>query len=298
MHQIRYFVSMAQCLNFTQAAERCNVTQPALTKAIKKLEEELGGPLFRREARCTHLTELGRMVRPRFEQTLSITKLIKDEALDFSNMNKAKLDLGYMCTVAPMSVMSLIETLNINAPQLNLTLHESTRDKITKRLLEGELDVAIIAVPNVSDALEATPLFEEPFVVTFPKGHHFEKLDAVPVACLEGEAYLKRMNCEYLDIFEANDYKYHKDAEVRFKSENEAWVQAMVVAGLGCAIMPESLTYNPELCSRPLIDPPLTRTISVVTRRGREHTPTVDLFVRLCKSLDWGVHSRNVSTDG
>ncbi|MFK7943544.1 MAG: LysR family transcriptional regulator [Paracoccaceae bacterium] len=91
IHQMRYFVAMSEHLNFTHAAETCNVSQPALTRAIQKLEDELGGPLFRREGRRTHLTELGRMVRPRFEQALSLTDLARDEALDFSQTVNAKL---------------------------------------------------------------------------------------------------------------------------------------------------------------------------------------------------------------
>jgi DNA-binding MarR family transcriptional regulator len=67
LHQIRYFLAVAETLNFNRAAERCNVSQPTLTRAIKKLEEELGGPLFRRERKLTHLTDLGRLMRPHLE---------------------------------------------------------------------------------------------------------------------------------------------------------------------------------------------------------------------------------------
>ncbi|MEM8839296.1 MAG: LysR family transcriptional regulator [Pseudomonadota bacterium] len=288
LNQIRYFVAMSKCLNFTRAAELCSVSQPALTRAIKKLEDELGGPLFRREGRRTHLTELGRMVRPRFEQALSLTDLAKDDALDFSKMVNAKLDLGCMCTIAPSSIISLIEFFSHHTPQLSLMLHEASGSRLTELLLDGEIDVAILALPELPDELHAYPLFEEPYVITFPKGHHFEEMDAVPVEHLAGERYLKRVNCEYLDLFEAEGFAYHFGTDHRFKSEHETWIQAMVIAGLCCAIMPESLSLNPELPSKPLVEPELRRTISVVTRRGRMHTPTVDLFMKLCARMDWG----------
>ena len=291
MHQMRYFVAMADNLNFTHAAEACNVSQPALTRAIRKLEDELGGPLFRREGRRTHLTELGRMVRPRFEQALSLTDLARDEALDFSKMVNAKLELGVMCTIAPSSIISLIEFFSRRAPQLTLVLHESSGRKLTERLLAGELDVALIALPELSEELIDTPLFSEPYVITFPKGHRFGELEKVPLRELAGERYLKRVNCEYLDIFEAEGHEYHYGTDHRFQSEHESWVQAMVIAGLGCSIMPESLTLTPELQSRPLVEPGIERTISVVTRRGRRHTPVVEFFVNLCKRMDWGVAS-------
>lgn len=288
MHQMRYFMAMANCLNFTHAATACNVSQPALTRAIKKLEDELGGPLFRREGRRTHLTELGRVVRPRFEQALSLTDLARDEALDFSKMVNAKLDLGVMCTIAPSSLISLIEFFSRQAPQLTLVVHEASGRVLTERILAGDLDVALIALPSVPKELQATPLYSEPYVITFPKGHRFGDMSEVPLRELRGERYLKRVNCEYLDIFEEAGHEYHYGTDHRFQSEHESWIQAMVIAGLGCSIMPQSLSIGPELQSRPLVDPAIRRTISVVTRRGRRHTPVVEFFVDLCKRMEWG----------
>ena len=86
MHQVRYFLAVSETLNFTRAAERCNVSQPALTRAVKKLEEELGGPLFRRERNLSHLTELGRMMKPHLEQSLAGTIAAMATAQDFQNL--------------------------------------------------------------------------------------------------------------------------------------------------------------------------------------------------------------------
>lgn len=297
MHQIRYFLAVAEALNFTRAAETCIVTQPALTRAIRKLEEELGGPLFRREGRHTHLTELGRVVRPRFEQALSLTVLARDEALDFSRMVNARLDLGCMCTIAPSSVISLIEFFSRRAPQLTLILHEASGSQLAERLLAGELDVAITALPTFPEELQALPLFEEAYVIAFPRGHRFGQMAEVPLGALAGERYLERLNCEYLDMFEAAGLTFDVETDERFKSQHESWIQAMVIAGLGCAIMPESLALHPELQSRPLVEPVITRTISVVTRRGRRHTPIVAFFIGLCKRMEWGAKpTRNAAT--
>ncbi|MFT5868449.1 MAG: LysR family hydrogen peroxide-inducible transcriptional activator [Paracoccaceae bacterium] len=287
MHQIRYFVATISTLNFTRAAKMCNVTQPALTRAIQKLEEELGGPLFRREGRNTHLTELGRVVRPRLEQALALTRVAREEALDFFNMVNAKLDLGCMCTIAPDSVISLVESFTKNAQELRLIIHEGPGRELVEKLMDGELDVAILALPEMQDELEALPLFEENYVITFPKDHRFRNFDSVAVADLEGERYLRRINCEYLDGFHKSSETFDVTMDVRFESENENWIQAMVLADLGCAIMPQSLVRHPELHQRPLVSPSASRTISVVTRRGRRHSPQVDYFINLCKSFDW-----------
>src|ERR1051326_4330453 len=96
MHQIRYFLSVAQELNFTRAAERCNVAQPSLTRAIKLLEEELGGPLFHREGARTPLSELGNMVLPYLTQVYEQTQAVKRQAVDFTRLKRTVLKLGVM----------------------------------------------------------------------------------------------------------------------------------------------------------------------------------------------------------
>ncbi|MGF1560557.1 MAG: LysR family transcriptional regulator [Geminicoccaceae bacterium] len=289
LYQIRYFLAAAEQLNFTRAAEACGVSQPSLTRAIQRLEEELGGPLFRREGRHTHLTELGRMVRPRLEQAVSLTDIARTEALDFASLVTAKLVLGCMCTIAPSSLMSLIGHFSHRLPQLALQLQEGSGHRLVERLLAGELDVALVGLPAYDEALAAHPLFVERYVITFPRGHRFEGFDAVPVCELNSERYLRRLNCEYLDHFDSACGEARPQPDVRFQSEHEAWVQAMAIAGLGCAVMPEGLACHPELAWRPLIEPEIRRTVSVVTRRGRPHTPVVDLFVRLCKTMNWGI---------
>ena len=288
IQQIRYFVEVARSMNFTRAAEACNVSQPALTRSIKKLEDEMGGPLFRREGRRTHLTALGRTVRPRLEQALELTNLARSEALDFSKMVDAKLDLGMMCTIAPSSVISLIEFLNQQAPQMNLALHEDSGRALSKKLLDGELDVALMAANGVPDELQAIDLYSEEYEIAFPKKHRFTEFDAVPLRELEGERYLQRLNCEFSDVLQASGIEFPGEVDVKFQSEHESWVQALVIAGLGCSIMPKGLTIRPELNSRPLVDPQIKRTISVVTRRGRPHTPVVSFFIDLCRRMDWG----------
>ena len=288
LHQIRYFVAAAETLNFTRAAEICGVSQPSLTRAIQKLEEELGGPLFRREGRRTHLTELGRMVRPRLEQALSLTLLARDEALDFSNMVTAPLTLGCMCTIAPSSLISLVEHFSQRVPQLRLRLREASGRRIVEMLLDGEIDVALLVLPRYPDALESHRLFEERYVVGFSRGHRFERMEEVPVRELAGERYLKRLNCEYLEFFEEVEGEWPCDLDVRYQSEHESWVQAMAIAGLGCAILPEGLSMHAELLRRPLVEPEIARTISIATVRGRRHMPVVDLFVRLSRAMAWG----------
>ncbi len=102
MHQIRYFMAVADTLNFTKAAESCRVTQPALSRGIQALEEEMGGQLVRRERALTHLTDLGRLMRPYLGQVLRQSEAAKQSAKQFLGLERAPLKLGVMCTIGPL----------------------------------------------------------------------------------------------------------------------------------------------------------------------------------------------------
>lgn len=287
LYQIKYFLALAETLNFTRAAERCNVSQPSLTRAVKKLEEELGGELFRRERHRTHLTELGRMVRPHLEQALALTEAAREEAADFARLVNAPLTLGVMCTISPSLLIGLVTQLYRRVPQLQLTLREDAGRRLVGSLLKGDIDVALIGLPSYPEELEIKPLYKERYVVAFPKGHRFEKMSAVPVAELADEKYLERLNCEYEEHFEQAVGEWTLPVDVRFESEHEEWIQAMILAGMGCACIPEHMTLYPGLLKRPLSEPEIWRTVSLASVRGRRHTPVVELFVRLCKSIRW-----------
>lgn len=287
LSQIRAFLALAETLNFTRAAEACGVSQPSVSRAIKALEAELGGPLIRRERGRSHLTELGRMVRPHLEQAMSLTDVVKAEAIDFSKMTAATLTLGVMCTVGPVRMIALIDHLTRRVPQLQLSLRDADGEGIVSMLLAGEIDMAVVGLPVYPEALETHPLYTEDYVIAFPPGHRFERLESVSWSDLAGERYLDRLNCEYMTHFEHAFGEVDLHLDIRYKSEHEDWIQAMILAGLGCACMPEFMPLFPSVKTRPLVHPNLRRTISLATVRGRRHSPVVDLFSRLCRSMKW-----------
>ena len=111
MHQIRYFLAVAEELNFSRAAEKSNVTQPALSRAIRQLEIELGGELIHRERHLTHLTELGQMVLPHLEMVHRAAIKAKQLAQDVSQLRRVPLTLGIMSTISPAEIVDLIAAL-------------------------------------------------------------------------------------------------------------------------------------------------------------------------------------------
>lgn len=300
LQQIRYFLALAEDLNFTRAAERCGVSQPSMTRAIKRLEEELGAPLVRREGNRTHLSALGKRIRPRLQQALSLTEIARTEADNFASMATASLAIGVMCTIGPGRMIALVDHLGSEHPQLNITIRTGSAGEVLDWLLTGKIDVAIVSIANYPDEIATHALYQERYMITFPPNHRFTQLDAVPLREMEGEKYILRLNCEYMDFFNSviidgdssSELLRLKNAmesmDIRHKSEHEDWIQAMVVAGMGCAIVPQYMSLNSELQMRPLVQPEVMRTISVATVRGRPHTPTVKHFSHLCRQMNWG----------
>lgn len=288
LHQIRYFLAVCDLLNFTRAAERCNVSQPSLTRAIKNLEEELGGSLFRRERRLTHMTELGRLMRPHLQQVYASTIAAKDEAQKFGTLDKAPLRIGVMCTISPARLVRLIALVEQRIPNLELSLREAKGGVIVEEMMAGEMDVAILGLPNLPDRFDTVPLYEERYVVAFPPGHRFEEMTVVPMPEMSDENYLQRANCEFTANFSTFGIERpYSHLNVRYRSEREEWIQAMILAGLGCSFMPEYMPLFPGLRTRVLTEPEVKREIKLVTVAGRQYTPATQMFMDLAKTYDW-----------
>src|SRR5712691_297327 len=151
MHQIRYFLAVCDELNFTRAAEKCHVAQPSLTRAIKLLEDELGGALFHRERSNTHLSELGRAVRPFLEEVYGRSQQAKDLAAAFLAMKHTPLKLGIMCTIGPVNLVGLLSGLKTQYPGIELQLVDAGAPQLQEQLIGGELEAAIYCWPDRPD---------------------------------------------------------------------------------------------------------------------------------------------------
>jgi LysR family transcriptional regulator, hydrogen peroxide-inducible genes activator len=289
LHQIRYFLTLCRELNFTRAAQACHVSQPALTKAIKSLEDGFGGQLFRRERGNTHLTDLGRLVKPHLEQVLLSTEAAQGEASGFKKAGKLPLKLGVMCTISPHVIVGFLRAIREKLPAVDLTIIERPGRQLLEDMAKGKMDVALVGMPNLPERLDPIPLYRERYGVAFPKGHHFERNNAVRVDELDNELYLQRTACEFDDHWDALGLEQDIPVKVVFRSEREDWVQAMLAAGFGCAIMPEFLPRLSGVVLRLLIEPEVSRTISLATVSGRQFSPATKAVVQLAKSYKWDV---------
>lgn len=288
MQQVRYFLALARELNFTRAAESCNVTQPALTRAIKALEEELGGPLFHRERARTHLSELGRMMMPHIEAIKEQSDAVKQQAQSYSKVQGLELKLGAMCTIGPTILSDLIVQFHSDFGSVILAIYDSEGNAIVDALINGKLEVGILGLPGPPDErLHAIPLFKERFVVVLPPGHRLAERNVLSVKDLAGEPYLNRVNCEVFASARKVFQEQGVDSPMVFRSGRDDWVLGMIRAGMGWGFFPEFCAIPDNLPVRPLIDPPFDRTISLMTMRGRPHSPAVGAFVRAISGHKW-----------
>ncbi len=288
MHQVRYFLAVAETLNFTRAAEQCHVSQPALTRAIQQLEEELGGLLLRRERKLTHLTDFGRLIEPHLRQLFADAEAAKTTAKRFLNLEEAQIRLGVMCTIGPARFMGFLAAFRGANPGCDITLVEGVPTGLSEMLLQGELDVAVMAQPEpFSERLEILPLYRERFCIAFPAGHHLEQQNRIRIVDVAGETYLRRINCEYRDYLAERLREHGLATRVGFQSEREDWIQMMVAAGFGVCFLPEFSPTIPGVRTQPVTDPEVVREVSLASMSGRRFSPAVLTFMRAIRSHDW-----------
>ena len=288
MQQVRYFLALAEKLNFTRAAEACNITQPALTRAIKALEGELGGPLFHREHARTHLSELGRMMQPYFQSIYDQTQAAKQQAQSLSNLERTELKLGAMCTLGPSVLSEFICGFHQKFDGVSLHIVDATLPTLGESLARGELEVGLARTTDeLDERFHAIPLFREKYVIVLPLDHPLARKNVISFKDLDGQPYVSRINCEMADEGDKIAAGLGMTIPVVFRSERDDWVLGMVRAGLGWGFFTEFSELPDDVAVRPLVDPDFCRTVSLVTVRGRPHSPAVGAFVRGARAFEW-----------
>lgn len=288
MHQVRYFLAAAETLNFTRAAAVCNVSQPALTLAVKKLEEELGSHLFYREGKRLLLSEFGALMRPQLQQLQDQAESAQSLAANFRLLNKAPLRIGVLPTIGPVRLSRFLAGFQADYPGVEITVEEGPLGGLTQRLADGKLDIAVLSSPvPLGDEVRTVPLYTERYVVALPPEHRLQHRNAIKLADLSGESYVDRLSCELREMVMAVCSERKVELYARFRSEREDWVQGMVLGNLGFAFMPEYSITVSGLPVRPLVEPTVERHIVAVTVSGRPHSPAREAFLRALKSHKW-----------
>jgi DNA-binding transcriptional LysR family regulator len=288
MAQIKYVLAAARSLNFTKAAQDCNVSQPALTKGIKSLEEELGGLIFHREGKRILLSEFGRSMLSRLQRIADETDAARALANNYRLLKRAPVRLGVMSTVGHGRLARFIGKVEREHEGLELSVSEHPLAVLRQMLDGGELDAAIFnPMAGLEEAYRVLKLYDEVYVVVLPPGHRLSERNTIALAELSGEAYVDRLACEMREAVMATCAANNIELYARFRSEREDWVQAMVREGIGFAFVPEYAVSVPGLVQRPLVEPSVARSIGLATVIGRQHSAGLKAFVQAAQAYPW-----------
>jgi DNA-binding transcriptional LysR family regulator len=288
MHQIRYFLAVARILNFTQAAAECNVSQPALSRAIKQLEEELGGDLFRRERSLTHLTELGRMMQPLLTQAYDTATSAKALASSYRKGNYAPLRLALSNTIDLRLLIDPLSKLIDALPGVELKFFRGDADAVCDALKNGEFELAIAGtMPSGWDRLRSWPLFTTTFSLVLHKSHQLAARNAVSLGQLTGERLISRPYCEMAGalaqlLLENGIHQAKNDA---VGSDQD--VLTLVAANVGLAFMPSCTAISEDLRAVPVEGLDLVCPVQLYAVTGRQHSPAASGLIQLLRAANW-----------
>ncbi len=290
MHQIRYFLSVAKTLNFTQAADECHVAQPSLSRAILKLEEELGGDLFRRERGLTHLTDLGRMMLPLLTQCLESAMAAKQLAVSYKKGTCAPLCFALSHTINLQLLIQPLTELVKAFPGLELKFSRGNAEDVGERLKKGEADLGIACpLKEPWDRLESWVLFTERFELAVPKTHPLAMRNSLLLSQLGDIRLLPRAYCEQSGaltaILSANGLS--QDFQDRIASDHD--LLALLAANVGVSLLPQSSMTSENLRLVQVQDLELTRPVVLYAVSGRQRSPAATGLLRLLRAANWPV---------
>jgi len=293
LRQLQYLVAIADHLNFTRAAEACFVTQSTLSAGLKELESILGAQVVERDRRSVVLTPLGREISERARTLLAEAEDLVELATGAAEPMSGTLRLGVIPTIAPFLLPKALPGLRERYPKLKLALREDLTGNLLARLRDGELDLALIALPYETGDLLVRPLFDDEFWLAGPAGEPALKakrpLVTGPIA--ERLLLLEEGHCLRDHTLAACERDKSASASGLEATSLLTLVQ-MVESGLGLALLPElalrsGVLTNTELVARPLAPPAPRRTIALVARqttaRGAELDALADFLVDLRK---------------
>lgn len=287
--QIKYFLALARTLNFTRAAEACNVTQPALTKSIQRLENEFGGVLLLRERSQTQLTELGRVVLPLLQQTFDAAENVRREAAQFRKQSSSPLRIAMGHCVDSAVVVPLFRELAGKLPRLELTLREGTADQINHWLLESTIDVTLTAdTDSLTERAHRWLLFADPVVALLPAGHALARDSHVETIDAYREPFVGRLEpCARMDqLATRGGAGHHGKAVIVHRAATEAQVQDLVCQGFGLTLSTERQRTHPNVV-RKRLSPPEAIPVYLAAIAGRPASRAADIFLKLARARGW-----------
>lgn len=236
--QLRHFLKAAELSSFTRAADAVALSQPALSRSIARLEEELGQPLFERQTRKISLTDAGKLLQTRAQQILALVDNTKAEICDDGRTGTIRV--AAIPTIAPFMLPTLLRAFGDSHPSATVIVHEDTTDILLKKLSEGAVDIALLALPLTAKYLEIEELFEEELLLVMCKDHPLCAKKQIRLADIEPLPFvlLGEAHCLTDNIVSFCRQKAFHPMSVESTSQL-ATVQELVSLNHGISLIPE-----------------------------------------------------------
>jgi DNA-binding transcriptional LysR family regulator len=291
LRHLRYFVAVAEELHFGRAAERLHIAQPPLSQQIRRLEEELGVELFRRNRRRVELTDASRLLleqsRPLLAQADHLEKLLGRSAAG----EVGRLAIGFVGSASYEVLPAILHEFRARFPDVELRLEEHTTGDQVRAMNAGRIDVGLVRPPLADEAIELTPLVEERLMAALPVAHPLAGRAAVPVSALAQEPFVlppRRITGLYEDVVGVCRAAGFSPQVVQEAGEMQTIVN-LVSAGIGVSLVPESVSTfgRPGVTYRPLRGPNASLAIALAQRRD-DRSPLVSKFREVARSVTKG----------
>ncbi|MBP2653459.1 MAG: transcriptional regulator, LysR family [Firmicutes bacterium] len=279
LHQLIYFKTVANLEHVSKAAEVLAISQPALSRSIAKLEEELGVPLFERQGKRIILNRYGRYFLKNVDRALQEIIEGRQALFDLQDANRGTIALAFLHSLGTHFVPALLGKFRKKYPDIQFNLYQNSTNFILNQLESGEIDLCFSSPSVTKKGIEWTPLFKEPLYVIVPKEHklfqreqiHLKEIEDEPIITLKRDYGLRILTDQY---FEAVGIK----PRIVFEGEEISTVAGLVEANLGVALIPKILGYKANISFLPVSEPTCERTIGIAWMEGRYMPPVSKKF--------------------
>jgi len=281
IHQLRYFLAVAQTGSFTAAAKVSHVSQPSLSAQIAKLEGELGGPLIERSRQGARLTKRGELFRGRAAEALRQLESGRFEIEQLSGLTRGSVTLGCLPSTGAYLLPPLLRAFGKAHPGISVSLREESSPQLARLLRESEVDLAIVDEAGLGSGLRSELLFSEPLLIAVPPGHRFASRKKLALKALADESLIlmksghgfRKIVMDALSRAGVEPRVVHESGEIET-------VQALVKAGLGLSLVPK-MVRRTGLAYLEILPPTPSRTVHIAWRHDSVLSPAALALKRI-----------------
>lgn len=296
VHTLRLFLRVASTRSFSEASRAENVSQPALSRSIRMLEEQLGIRLFDRDTRNVSLTSAGLMLQPIADRLISDYDAAFSDLAQSISGERGNVTVGALPSVAAGVLPDVLARFRRSRPKVDVKVEDTLSDSLTDMLQERRIDFAITIEPDHGHRLEFEPLFSDEFVLVMRRGDPLDSHEPLPWASLEDLRFIGMAAAS--SVRRSTDIAFARaniSNRPMYECGHLSTVGGLIRAGLGVSALPAStlpLIGSAEVSSRPLTHPTISREIGIVTLRSRTLSPSTAALIDELRNADWSAQPR------